>query len=180
MAETLYTLHFNYSYIPILLIPLIVSIGFFTFNRWYTRQNSGVNEPRNKLHKKYIANNILTKAVGLITFILFIYTSAGYLIDYFDLKEKYETDNYKTISGYVERFHALKKEGHDSEHFYIDDIYFEYSNREMMSGYNIPLYKNGAIKINGQYLIIKYVTYENGENVIIEIKEDKIKEMKNE
>ena len=50
----------------------------------------------------------------------------------------------------------------------------------MMIGYNIPLYKNGAIKINGQYLIIKYVTYENGENVIIEIKEDKIKEMKNE
>lgn len=172
MSTTLYTLHFNYMHIPFLLISLIVAIGFFTFHIWYPWQKEEADNPCSKKYKKFKAENILTKIISIIVFVFFIYTSAGYFVNYFDLKEKYENKNHKTVSGYVKEFHALQKDGHDREHFKIKNEYFEYSNAELISGYNTPLYKGGVIKRNGQILTIKYIKNEEKVNIILEIKEN--------
>lgn len=172
MSTTLYTLHFNYMHIPILLIPLIAAIGLFTFHIWYPWQNKEADNPCSKKYKKFKAENILTKIISIIVFVFFIYTSAGYFVNYFDLKERYENKNYKTVSGYVKEFHALQNDGHDTENFKIKNEYFEYSNAELISGYNTPLYKGGVIKRNGQNLTIKYITNEEKSNIILEIKEN--------
>ena len=66
-------------------------------------------------------------------------------------------------------------EGHDTEHFEIDGIYFEYTDNEIMNGYNTTSSHGGVVTQNGQYLKIKYIVseYDSGEsrNIILYIAE---------
>ena len=62
-------------------------------------------------------------------------------------------------------------DGHGSEHFEINGVYFDYSNFELSNGYNRPACYGGAIQENGQYLIIKYIVDATGNNIILYIEE---------
>ena len=62
-------------------------------------------------------------------------------------------------------------EGHDTEHFEINGVLFEYTNFEIVNGYNRPAAYGGIISKNGQYLKIKYITDESGNNTILYIAE---------
>lgn len=78
------------------------------------------------------------------------------------------------VEGYVENYHPMPYEGHDTEHFEIEGFYFEYSDYTIMNGYNISASHGGVVTHNGQYLKIKYVTEEyDGEdnNIILYISE---------
>mgnify|MGYP003300552476 CR=1 FL=1 len=90
------------------------------------------------------------------------------------LQEKKDIlDNNKAIvvEGIVEKYHAMPLEGHDTEHFEINGIYFEYSNFELSNGYNTPACYGGVIKENGQYLKIKYIEDDVRNNIILYIEE---------
>ena len=61
------------------------------------------------------------------------------------------------------------------EDFEIDCIYFEYTDNEIMNGYNTTSSHGGVVTQNGQYLKIKYIVseYDSGEsrNIILYIAE---------
>jgi hypothetical protein len=61
------------------------------------------------------------------------------------------------------------------EDFEIDGIYFEYTDNEIMNGYNTTSSHGGVVTQDGQYLKIKYIVseYESGEsrNIILYIAE---------
>ena len=84
-------------------------------------------------------------------------------------KAALENGQYETVEGYVEKFHAMPPEGHDSEHFVIDGVYFQYTAFEERNGYHRPACQGGVITNDGQYLKIGYVTNKKGENVILSI-----------
>ena len=68
-----------------------------------------------------------------------------------------KTDEIYVVEGYVENYHPMPYEGHDTEHFEIDGVYFEYSDYTIMNGYNISASHGGVVTNNGQYLKIKYI-----------------------
>ena len=74
------------------------------------------------------------------------------------------------VRQYVEQYHAMPFEGHDTEHFEINGVFFEYTNFELTNGYNVPACYGGVVKENGQYLKIKYID-NLGYNVILYIEE---------
>ena len=63
----------------------------------------------------------------------------------------------------------LKWRGHNVEYFYVNDVYFEYSN-EVGYGYNKPMIYGGFIKENGQLVRIAYISDStNNHNIIVKI-----------
>ena len=168
METVLYEYHFNYLECLSLCIPFIVGIGFF-----FTAMDKGsdMSEKRAKGHKAYIAPKCLCWIVGIFTFILGAMFLAAHIIDYQYKKQLLKSDDVYCVEGYTEKYHAMPLEGHDTEHFEINGVLFEYTNFEIVNGYNRPAAYGGIISKNGQYLKIKYITDESGNNTILYIAE---------
>lgn len=87
-------------------------------------------------------------------------------------------DDLLVVEGYVEKYHPMPADGHDTEHFEINGVFFEYSDYAMTNGYHNAASLGGVVNRNGQYLKIKYMVYEYdeeydgiSENVILYIAE---------
>ena len=98
-----------------------------------------------------------------------VFLLSNHIIDYQNKKALLESGNVYTVEGFTENFHAMPVEGHDTERFEINGVLFEYSNFELVNGYNLPAVYGGVITGNGQYLKIKYITDDSGENMILYI-----------
>ncbi len=89
----------------------------------------------------------------------------------------YQQGDYLTVEGYVENFHPMPKEGHDTEEFDLSGVHFEYSDYNVQQGYHNALSHGGVITGDGQHLRIGYIIMEsatgNGmlDNVIVYIEE---------
>ena len=83
----------------------------------------------------------------------------------------YRRGEYRTVEGYVEQFHPEPRTGHDSEHFFIDGVWFQYSNYSLQAGYHNAASLGGVITGDGQHLKIGYTEYGNYGNVIVYIEE---------
>ena len=87
----------------------------------------------------------------------------------------YKSGNYQIVEGYVENFHPMPSEGHDSESFDINGVHFSYSDYSIMFGYHNAKSKGGVITGDGQYLKIGYIHYDTKYdtygNVIVYIEE---------
>ena len=119
------------------------------------------------------AENIFFKwlgwIVGVFCFLLFVSILVAHIGDYSEKKNAINNDQVLVVEGYVEKYHAMPFEGHDTEHFEINGVYFEYSNFELYNGYNRPACYGGVVTENGQNLKIKYVTDITGKNIILYI-----------
>lgn len=149
----LYVFHFDLNEFRSVLILLVLAVAGFAFY-------------------KFSANDWqkgLGLLAGIITAILFVFVTISHTWDYFEKKAALENGQYETVEGYVEKFHAMPPEGHDSEHFVIDGVYFQYTAFEERNGYHRPACQGGVITNDGQYLKIGYVTNKKGENVILSI-----------
>ena len=82
-----------------------------------------------------------------------------------------KTGSVSTVQGYVENYSALPSDGKGTENFEINGIYFAYNDADKTNGYKKTADCGGVITHNGQHLIIKYVTSEDGENTILYIAE---------
>ncbi len=173
MNTILYELHFNWLEALVLFIPLIVGLGFLFLFRWYPEQNSGVDKKWSKGYVGYVISKWIGWIVGTFAILLFVCVLAAHIYDYFEIKNILENDKAHIVEGYVEQYHAMPREGHDTEHFEIDGVYFEYSSSEILNGYNTPACYGGVIKKNGQHLKIKYTVDNIGNNVILYIEEIK-------
>lgn len=166
--KELYTLNFDFLNAILLLVPFIIGIGFMSFFKW--------NKPNyNSKHKydMYLFNATVCMIIGFIVICMGIYFTYGYISSYNTLKKMLDNNKAYTTYGEVSKFHPENKEGHDSEYFYVDKVYFEYSHEEIANGYHKSKYRGGVIKENGQKLKIYYVPtsddYEG--NIILKIEE---------
>ena len=89
----------------------------------------------------------------------------------------YQQGDYLIVEGYVENFHPMPKEGHDTEEFDLNGVHFEYSDFTVQQGYHNALSRGGVITGDGQHLRIGYIVMESAtgnqmlENVIVYIEE---------
>lgn len=81
--------------------------------------------------------------------------------------KNYLNGNYKVVEGEIEDFHAMPKEEHDSESFYVSHVYFYYPD---FTGYGYSTCKKdgGYITGNGQKVRISYITYLD-QNLILKL-----------
>lgn len=95
--------------------------------------------------------------VGVIATLLGVWGCYDSINEQLQYREMLKTGNVETVEGYVEKYHPMPKEGHDSEFFEINGIVFEYSDYEIVNGYHKSASHGGVITHNGQHLLIKYV-----------------------
>lgn len=167
----LYELRFNWLSSLVLLIPLLVGLGFFLCFKWYPAQNPGVNQKGAHGYKGYAFFKWQGWIVGVFCFLLFVCILITHIDDYREKKSKLINGDVFVTEGYVEQYHPMPFEGHDTEHFEINGVYFEYSNFALYNGYNRPACYGGVITENGQHLRITYVVNTTGENSILRIEE---------
>ena len=91
---------------------------------------------------------------------------------YFKTVGAYQRGQYEVVEGYVENFDPMPYGGHTRESFEINDVYFEYSDYNVTSGYRNTKSHGGVITGDGQYLKIGYVYYNSTYgNIIVYIEE---------
>ena len=166
MEKVLYEYGFNLENLLLCLIPLAVGIVFLANSIAQVR-----NKEKSRGWDGFIETffKLLGFIVGPIGIIMFVMTVLGLVFEYENYKEILKTDELFIVEGYVENYHPMPYEGHDTEHFEIEGVYFEYSDYTVMNGYNISASHGGVVTHNGQYLKIKYVTevYDGEDNNII-------------
>ena len=131
------------------IISIIVGIAFF-FSKSFFDEND-----RNNI--AYYFFLIVGKVVGPIILIMGIISIPEIFSEHFYLKECLETETYLVVGGFVEDYHPMPVEGHDTERFSINGVEFEYTVFEDSLGYNVPASHGGAVKEDGQYFRICYL-----------------------
>jgi hypothetical protein len=105
-------------------------------------------------------NIISERYILIIGFVLMILVNVLIVIGYLNsrnmLYKSYKKGDYLTVEGEVKDFHPISVYGHDVEYFYVNGVYFEYSNA-VGYGYNKPMIYGGYIKENGQLVKISYI-----------------------
>ncbi len=176
METVLYEYHLNIFDCIQLFVPLIVGIGLLSIAIHLVKsKNSGKNRSKSDLF-----GDVLFKVVGFVfgPFCILIFAISVYdtILTHIDYTERLSSDNVYVVEGYVENYHPMPFEGHDTEHFEINGVYFSYSDYALMNGYHNSASYGGVVTANGQYLKIKYVVndiYNGTENIILYIAEIK-------
>lgn len=167
METVLYEYHFDiFEHLPNL-IPLIIGVVFLFYSI------ASLREPKSRGWDGFIESffKVAGFIVGPLCLLLFVASVISTVIDHVYLKSLLATDDVYVIEGYVEEFYPMPYEGHDTEHFVIDGVYFEYSEYYIMNGYHKTAYHGGVIYGDEQHLKIKYIVDEYGENIILYIAE---------
>ena len=112
-------------------------------------------------------NKILYACGLLISLFVSVSVIGNWVLQSADFKAALRNDECSVVSGTVCDFSTPSALGHDTEHFTVDDVYFEYGQGGAV-GYCETRALGGAVKGNGQQLIIHYVTVD-GENIILKI-----------
>ena len=157
METVLYEYTFNFENICLCFIPLVIGVVFLVNSIKQARQkvkNKGWNGFVDSFFK-YVGF-----VVGPLCIFLFLTISVGVLFEHRDYVELIDNNEVCVIEGYVEEYHPMPYEGHDTEHFEINGVYFEYSDYIMVNGYNISASHGGVVTHNGQHLRIKYIPHE--------------------
>ena len=166
MEKVLYEYGFNLENLLLCLIPLAVGIAFLANSIAQVRSKEKSNGWDGFVETFFKFLGFIIGPVGIIMFVMSV---LGLVFEYKNYKEILKTDEMFVVEGYVENYHPMPYEGHDTEHFEIEGVYFEYSDYTIMNGYNISASHGGVVTHNGQYLKIKYVTekYDGEDNNII-------------
>ncbi len=171
MGRVLYEYSLDFENILLSLIPLVIGIVFLSNSIMQVRRkvkSKGWNGFVDSFFK------FVGFIVGPLCICIFLMTVLGITIEHKAYEEMIKNNDVHVVEGYVEDFHPMPYEGHDTEHFEINGVYFEYSDYFVMNGYNVTASHGGVITHNGQYLRIKYIITEyDGEekNVILYIAE---------
>lgn len=97
-------------------------------------------------------------AMGLFSLFLFARIILAEWDAYSSAKELYKSGKYKIVEGDVENYHPMPAGGHDTEHFDVNSVHFEYSDYDLADmGYNVSASHGGAIK-KGLYVQILYAS----------------------
>ena len=171
MENVLYEYQLNLADYIWNFIPLLVGIGFL-----YNSVLIIKSKYKEKGWDGFIASffKIAGFIVAPIGIGMFLLSTIGMSIQHVDYKERLSSNDLFVIEGYVKNFHPMPYEGHDTEHFEINGVFFEYSEYTITNGYHKTASHGGVITQNGQHLKVKYVVEEleeGSENVILYIAE---------
>lgn len=157
METVLYEYTFNFENICLCFIPLVIGVVFLANSIKQARQKA-----KNKGWDGFVDSffKYVGFVVGPLCIFLFFTIFIGVLFEHKDYVELIDNNEVCVIEGYVEEYHPMPYEGHDTEHFEINGVYFEYSDYIMVNGYNISASHGGVVTHNGQHLRIKYIPNE--------------------
>ena len=172
MEVVLYEFGFDYvkalGFLPI----LMVGLAFFFADKLIGRSHAPLSI--SNTNTKEISPKIFkttTRCIGGFCAVVFLISFALHISEYNAFKDMLETDSVSTVQGYVENYSPLPWDGKGTENFEINGVYFAYSDADGRNGYKKTADRGGVITHNGQHLIIRYVTREDGENIILYIAE---------
>ena len=172
MEVVLYEFGFDYAKAIGFFIVLLIGVAFFFADKLIGRQaepyvdiGSRTKEISPKVFK------IITRLIGAFCLVVFLLFFTVHIAEYNEYKTMLESDNVSVVEGYVENYNPLPADGKGTENFEINGVYFAYSNADGRNGYTAIAKYGGVITMNGQHLRIKYVTNEEGENIILYISE---------
>ncbi len=171
MENILYEYQLNFTDYLWNLIPLLVGAGFL-FNSLLIIKSKYKEKGWDGFVTSFF--KIAGFVVAPIGIGMFLLLTIGMSIEHKEYKEKLANNDVFVVEGYVENFHPMPWEGHDTEYFEINGIHFEYSDYFITNGYHKSASRGGVITQNGQHLKVKYVVeeFEEGdENVILYIAE---------
>lgn len=115
---------------------------------------------------------------GMVTFAFaLIWTCAAFSIQSGDkafVNNEIKEERIRVVTGVVSQFDAMPESGHRLESFYVESVYFEYSDFIIIEGFHNTRSHGGPINGNGDSVRISYYT-KKGENYIVklEMKESK-------
>ena len=174
MGIVLYEFGFDYvkalGFLPI----LIVGLAFFFADKLIGRSHAPLSI--SNINTKEISPKIFkttTRCIGGFCAVVFLIFFALHISEYNAYKDMLETGSVSIVQGYVENYSPLPSDGKGTENFEINGVYFAYNDADGTNGYKKTADRGGVITHNGQYLVIKYVTNEYGENIILYIGEIK-------
>ncbi len=168
MSEVLYEVS---AFNPFSWIACIVNLAFCLIVLSLLIHTIKGNRVAKREGKKRDFIALIIGIVGLIVMVFAVITVIPDQIRmYNDTVGAYRRGDYEIVEGYVENFHAMPKEGHDSERFSINGIWFQYSS-PISIGYHKPRFEGGVITGDGQHLKIGYVSHGWLGNVIVYIEQ---------
>lgn len=144
-------------FVPVLL--LFIGLGLMWFNIKY-------NKIKSTKRTTAIVIGSIFSCISLIVTISFIPAT---IADRNKTKRIFENKEYKVIEGKLENFHPMPKEGHDKESFEVKGVFFEYSDFELIYGFNNTASHGGPLQKNGQEVRLSYITNKKGENRILKV-----------
>lgn len=157
MGTVLYEVGFQFETAHV--IPLVVLVAFVVILK-------------NKWQEIPIVLKVLFSAAACFLFLVCILVYKFHWDMYTTVTDAYENGDYQTVEGYVENFHPMPPEGHDTESFDIDGVHFSYSDARVITGYHNAKVNGGVITGDGQHLKIGYIYYnESYGNIIVYIEE---------
>lgn len=163
MERVLYELHINYMDGLFLMIPLVLSVGFFCIGR--QMKNNTANLPW-----KHRLGGLVFQITSLVLLVGFLFTMGSSILLYAACRRLWERGEVSEVTGYVENYHPMPVTGHDMESFEIDGVSFSYSNFVLQTGYHCAASWGGVITHDGQHLKIQYIEAED-ERIIVSIAE---------
>lgn len=151
-----------------LLILAFFAIGFFPLVKTILEITANYKTEKKLRIKDYIFSlvmSVIFLSAGTYAGIAYFSTNVAYI----EIYEKYKSGEYEIVEGTVENFHPMPEGGHDTEHFEVDGVYFEYMARNAKHYYSQCKKDGGFITGNGQKVKIWYVSY-GGYNHIMQLK----------
>ena len=163
MEQVLYELHINYIDGLFLLIPLVLSIGFFRIGR-QMKNNTSYQPWKPRL------GGLVFQITALVMLVVFVFVMGSSILLYAACRRLWKSGEASEVTGYVENYHPMPASGHDMESFEIDGVSFSYSNFVLQTGYHCAASWGGVITHNGQHLKVQYIQVEE-EKIIVYIAE---------
>jgi hypothetical protein len=168
MGNVLYELHMKFE--PALIGPFVMVIFIAFFPKLCEKLAKIKGEDYTEERRTIL--RVVCVGVGCFASLIGIIALVGQAHMYHTVMEKYRNGTYQVVEGYVEDFEPMPYEGHKHESFRIKDVYFEYSDDNIQSGYHNTKSHGGVIRGNGQYLKVGYVYYNSAYgNIIVYIEE---------
>lgn len=168
--QLLYEAGFTFEIVYILPFMLLLSCCFFPtlIKKVPTEYVRAPKDKEGNIDMKFV--NIFCKSGAFFIVFWISVACIGQFHMYKNTVGAYKKGNYLIVEGYIENFTPMSNGGHKRESFDINGVHFEYSDAEIIQGYNTPRFHGGIIKENGQYLKIGYVYYNSSYgNIIVRI-----------
>jgi hypothetical protein len=164
--QTVYDFHHTVA-IPafgyLFIIPVIVGVCIFIYNLLHgDRESIKFGMPKRTFGMIFA---VVFAGIGLSMFGAVASASAN---KYYSEKSYFDGGKYKTVEGRVENFHPMPAAGHDTEHFDVNSVHFDYSSNDLGDlGYNATQVDGGIMK-SGLYVRLTYIT-DYDRNAILKI-----------
>ncbi len=154
-----------FAWFPLLFV--IIGLAVFLYNAFFADRESvnswGINSRKFNM---FFGLGFALFALSLSRMVIVSKLDAQNIAEYL-----FNSGKCKTIQGIVKDFHPMPAGGHDTEHFTVNGVYFEYYDNSPDPGYNTAQINGGIIKGN-MYVKLTYLNY-NDRNVIFTVETEK-------